>query len=123
MIGDTYYTSMIINSARKAMLDNITALDKETLQRELESHLKLEFKYKDELDRLTNDWNELEKWVESEYDRYYNDTENLVLSTVETTDYSRMLNKMKEIKERRIERLTFKRKNIQNNSNIKNNAI
>ena len=43
---------MLINTARKAMLENITALDKKTLQRELETHLKLEFKYKDEVDNL-----------------------------------------------------------------------
>ncbi len=67
-MGDTYYISMIINNARKAMLDNITALDKETLQRELESHLKLEFKYKDELEQSTNNWNELEEWVKSHLD-------------------------------------------------------
>ena len=54
-----------------------------------------------QLDQLTNNWNELEEWVESEYNRYYNDTENLVLSNVETMDYSRMLDKMKEIKERK----------------------
>lgn len=54
---------MVINTARKAMLDNICALDKKTLQRELERHLKLEFKYKDELDQLTNNWNELEEFV------------------------------------------------------------
>lgn len=46
--------------------------------------------------QLTNNWNELEEWVESEYNRYFNDTENLVLSNVETMDYSRMLDKMKK---------------------------
>ena len=51
------------------------------------------------INQLTNNWNELEEWVKSEYNRYYNDTENLVLSNVETMDYSRMLDKMKEIKE------------------------
>ena len=52
-----------------------------------------------QIQELTNNWNELEEWVESEYNRYYNDTENLVLSNVETMDYSRMLDKMKEIKD------------------------
>ena len=85
-MGDTYYTSIIINSARKAMLDNITALDKQTLQRELESHLKLEFKYKDELEQLTNNWNELEEFLESNW--------------IDTQDiwYVKIINKMKEIK-------------------------
>ena len=45
---------ILINNARTAMLENICALDKKTLQRELESHLKLEFKYKDEVDKLKN---------------------------------------------------------------------
>lgn len=54
-----------------------------------------------QIQELTNNWNELEEWVESEYNRYFNDTENLVLSNVETMDYSRMLDKMKEIKERK----------------------
>ncbi len=54
---------------------------------------------KQQITQLTNNWNELEEWVESEYNRYYNDTENLILSNVETMDYSRMLDKMKEIKE------------------------
>ena len=51
------------------------------------------------IDQLTNNWNELEEWVKSEYNRYLNDTENLIHSNVETIDYSRMLDKMKEIKE------------------------
>ena len=77
---------MIINSARKAMLENITALDKKTLQRKLESHLKLEFKYKDELDQLTNNWNELEEFLESNW----KDTQDIW--------YVKIINKMKEIK-------------------------
>ena len=81
---------MIINSARKAMLENITALDKKTLQRELESHLKLEFKYKDELDQLTNNWNELEEWLKDLFEKGY--------------DIKLVLDKMKEIKEKYDER-------------------
>lgn len=54
---------------------------------------------KQQIIQLTNNWNELEEWVESEYNRYLNDTENLIHSNIETIDYSRMLNKMKEIKE------------------------
>ena len=80
---------MIINNARKAMLENITALDKKTLQRELESHLKLEFKYKDELDQLTNNWNELEEFVKNKM---------LYAFKNEIGYYKEVLDKMKEIK-------------------------
>ena len=54
---------MLISNARKAMLDNITALDKKTLQQELESHLKLEFAYKDEMDRLKEEIKTLYKYA------------------------------------------------------------
>lgn len=53
---------MVINNCRKAMLDNITALDKKTLQQELESHLKLEFAYKDEIDRLNKEKDDLDDY-------------------------------------------------------------
>lgn len=60
---------ILINNARKAMLDNITALDKKTLQRELESHLKLEFKYKDEANNLNNIINEIQDFLKEEYNK------------------------------------------------------
>lgn len=51
-----------------------------------------------EIERLNNNWNELEKWVKSEYDRYYNDKENLVFSNVEVIDFGRVLDKLQELK-------------------------
>ncbi len=90
---------MIINSARKAMLENITALDKKTLQRELESHLKLEFKYKDELDQSTNNWNELEEWVMQDVKDEKPDLYFQVLRKID------ILDKMNEIKEGNSEKL------------------
>ena len=88
---------LLINNCRKAMLDNITALDKKTLQRELESHLKLEFKYKDEVDNLNNIINETQIFLKEEYKK----------STIEKkygVDYAyalvNMWNKIEELKER-----------------------
>ncbi len=52
-----------------------------------------------EIERLNNIINELEKWVKSEYDRYYNDKENIVFSNVEVIDFGRVLDKLKELKE------------------------
>lgn len=43
---------------------------------------------------------ELEEWTKSEYDRYYNDKENLVFSNVEVIDFGRVLDKIQELKEK-----------------------
>lgn len=51
-----------------------------------------------EIERLNNIINELEKWLKSEYERYLNDEENLVFSNVEAIDYGSVLNKLKELK-------------------------
>ncbi len=83
------FRKMLIGNARKAMLDNITALDKKTLQRELESHLKLEFEYKDEIERLNNNWEELEKYLEEQ---------SLYGFPTECGIYRTILNKLKELK-------------------------
>ena len=64
------FRKMLIGNARKAMLDNITALDKKTLQRELKSHLKLEFEYRDEIERLNNIIEELEKASDEIFHKY-----------------------------------------------------
>jgi DNA integrity scanning protein DisA with diadenylate cyclase activity len=74
-------------------LYNSNMIEKTPLELERENRM-----LKQQIEELTNNWNELEEWVQSEYNRYFNDTENLVLSNVETMDYSRMLDKMKEIK-------------------------
>ena len=50
-----------------------------------------------EIERLNNIINELEKWVKSEYDRFYNDEENIVFSNVEVIDFGRVLDKLKEL--------------------------
>ena len=87
------FRKMLINNCRKAMLDSITALDKKTLQRELKSHLKLEFEYKDEIERLNNIINELEKLIEqySKNDYYYKYNGKYLKSEI--------INDLKELKE------------------------
>lgn len=55
------------------------------------------YKLKEEIERLNNIINELEKWLKSEYERYLNDEENLVFSNVEAIDYGSVLNKLKEL--------------------------
>lgn len=49
------------------------------------------------IDKLQSNWNSLREWLESEYNRYLNDTENLIHSNVEVIDFSRMLDKMNEL--------------------------
>ena len=49
---------------------------------------------------LTSILTELEEWTKSEYDRYYNDKENLVFSNVEVIDFGRVLDKIQELKEK-----------------------
>jgi len=103
---------MLIDNARKAMLDNITALDKKTLQQELESHLKLEFEYKDETERLNNIINEfvddIEDYLDSnpkvfcgDCDIYYRDLE-IQDKHCEGFDFTikmqEKINKLKELK-------------------------
>ncbi len=60
--------------------------------------VKKKIEYRKEIERLNNIINELEKWVKSEYDRYYNDKENLVFSNVEVIDFGRVLDKLQELK-------------------------
>lgn len=43
---------MVIQAARKAMLDNIDALDEKTLKKELRTHLENEFQLEDILNSL-----------------------------------------------------------------------
>lgn len=50
--------------------------------------------------QLKNILTELEEWTKSEYDRYYNDKENLVFSNVEVIDFGRVLDKIQELKEK-----------------------
>lgn len=50
--------------------------------------------------QLNNILTELEEWTKSEYDRYYNDKENLVFSNVEVIDFGRVLNKIQKLKEK-----------------------
>lgn len=54
---------------------------------------------------------ELEKWLQSEYDRYSNDKENLVFSNVEVIDFQRVLDKLKELKEIYIKDVWARNKN------------
>lgn len=89
---------MLINNSRKAMLDNINALDKKTLQRQLESHLKLEFKYKDEVDRLNNIINGMEDFF-----KYAYDNEVKPLNDRKISVWTICLDKLKELKENKYE--------------------
>ena len=45
--GEELFRNIIINSARKAMLDKIEALSKKDLQKELKEHLQKEFELED----------------------------------------------------------------------------
>lgn len=63
--------------------------------------LKEDFAVLKKLQMISNDiLNELEEWVKSEYDRYYNDKENLVFLNVEVIDFGRVLDKIQELKEK-----------------------
>ena len=52
-----------------------------------------------ERDKYKNIINELEKLFKKEYERYSNDTDNLVFSNVEVHIFNRIIKKLKELKE------------------------
>ena len=57
-------------------------------------------RYRRKAKRYRSILTELEEWTKSEYDRYYNDKENLVFSNVEVIDFGRVLDKIQKLKEK-----------------------
>ena len=91
------------------LVEQLKKLEKENkqLKEEIENIKDFNNKLQASKDRLDkDDYNlahiltELEEWTKSEYDRYYNDKENLVFSNVEVIDFGRVLNKIQELKEK-----------------------
>ena len=85
---------MLLNSVRKAMLDNIEALDIKTLQKELKKHLQNEFMLEDAL-------KEVRKYINQEpivHDSYFGEDNYLEdLFDDYTKKLLEILDKVKEI--------------------------
>lgn len=75
---------MLINGARKAMLDNIKSLDKTMLQRELKEHLQKEFELQDKLKQIEKETKENNKYLELAKDMYVEcDNEDVKIHTIQ----------------------------------------
>ena len=99
LIINAYYMNQKVATTDAGSIDNIMEKVKlfneeyETLQQENQ----LMFEIQDNYNQLQFNWNSLREWVQSEYNRYLNDTENLIHSNVEIIDFSRILDKMNEL--------------------------
>ena len=85
--GEELFRNIIINSARKAMLDNIEALSKKDLQKELKEHLQKEFELEDKTKKQKEVLDKIKEYIENnslyeeEYD--YDYEENIYLSGID----------------------------------------
>lgn len=75
---------MLINGARKAMLDNINALNKTMLQQELKEHLIKEFELQDKLKQIEKETKENNEYLEFAKEMYVEcDNEDVKIHTIQ----------------------------------------